>query len=195
MPDHPPRLAEWLLRRLVRGRDGDVVAGDLRETWTQRGGGRVWYWIQVLTCVRVWLSPYRRAIPDLRQDLHYALRVIRRNPGYAVAAMLCLALGIGVNSTVFSLLDGMYFRMLPVAHAERIVGIDRNGSMPMFWRDYLGLRGDLHAFSGVTAAVARGTFMDVERSNFGITAEAVSSNYADVLGVKPVTRPMVHADR
>ena len=54
------------------------------------------YWIQVLACVWVWLSPYRRAIPDLRQDLHYALRVIRRNAEYAVAAMLCLALGISV---------------------------------------------------------------------------------------------------
>ena len=71
--------------------------------------GRVWYWLQVLSCLRVWLSPYHRAIPDFRQDLHYGLRVIRRNPGYAAAAMLCLALGIGVNATVFSFLDGMYF--------------------------------------------------------------------------------------
>src|SRR5215475_13792896 len=111
MPDRPPRVAEWLLRWLVPGRD--VVAGDLRETWLERGGGRVWYWIQVLTCFQVRLSPYRRTIPDLRQDLHYAFRVIRRNPGYALAAMPCLGLGIGVNATVFSLLDGMYLRMLP----------------------------------------------------------------------------------
>jgi putative ABC transport system permease protein len=186
MPDHPPRVAERLLRRLVPGRDGDVIAGDLRETYALRGGGRMWYWLQVLGCVRIWLSPYRRAIPDLRQDLHYALRIIRRNPGYAMAAMLCLALGIGVNSTVFSLLDGMYFRMLPIPRPDRVVAVDRNGSMPLFWRDYLALRGDLHAFSGVAAAVERGTFMDVERSNFGITAEAVSANYADVLEVKPV---------
>jgi putative ABC transport system permease protein len=186
MPDHPPRVAEWLLRWLLTGRDGDVIAGDLRETYAVRGGGRLWYWIQVTTCVRIWFSPYRRAIPDLRQDLHYALRVIRRNPGYAIAAILCLALGIGVNSTVFSLLDGMYFRMLPVPRADHIVAIDRDGSMPVFWRDYLGLRGDLHAFTGVTTAVARGTFMDVERFNFEITAEAVSANYADILGVKPV---------
>ena len=48
---------------------------------------------RVLTCVRVSLSRYRRAIPDFRYDLHYAARVIRRHPGYAVAAMLCLALG------------------------------------------------------------------------------------------------------
>src|SRR5438128_2724007 len=74
MPDHPPRVAEWLLRWLLTGRDGDVIAGDLRETYAVRGGGRLWYWIQVTTCVRIWFSPYRRAIPDLRQDLHYAAR-------------------------------------------------------------------------------------------------------------------------
>jgi hypothetical protein len=100
MFDRPPGIAKWLLRRLVPGRDGDVIAGDLNETWAQRGGGRIWYWVQVLSCFRVLLSPYRRVIPDFRHDLHYAARVIRRNPGYAVAAVLCLALGIGVNSTV-----------------------------------------------------------------------------------------------
>ena len=185
MPDHPPRVAERLLHWLVPGRDGDGIAGDLRETYAQRGGGRMWYWLQVLTCVRVQFSPYRRAIPDFRQDLHYALRVIRHNPGYALAAMLCLALGIGVNATVFSFVDGMYFQMLPVPHADRVVAIDRNGAMPCFWRDYLAFRGSLHTFTGVTASEARGTFMDVERANFGIVAEAVSANYADVLQVKP----------
>jgi hypothetical protein len=115
-----------------------------------------------LTSVRVSLSRRRRAIPDFRHDLHYAVRVIRHNPGYAVAAMLCLALGIGVNSTVFSLLDGMYFRMLPVPRPDRIVAIDRDGGMPIFWRDYPALHGDLPALSTVAASQARGAFMDVE---------------------------------
>ena len=131
------------------------------------------------------MSDYRRVIPDFRHDLHYAARVIRRNPGYAIAATLCLALGIGVNSTVFSLLDGMYLRMLPVPHPDRVVAIDRDGGMPLFWRDYRSLRGDLRAFSGVAALQSRGTFMDVERANFVIVAETVSVNYADVLQIKP----------
>ena len=138
----------------------------------------------LLTCIRVRLSPYRRAIPDLRQDLHYTLRIVRRNPGYAIAAMLCLALGIGVNVTVFSLFDGIYFLRLPVPHADRVVAIDRTGAMPVFWRDYLAFRTGLRAFQGVAASQARGTFMDVDRANFGIVAEAVSANYADVLQVK-----------
>ncbi len=184
MFDGPRGIVERLLRRLVPGRDGDVIAGDLNETWVQRGAGRIWCWVQVLSCFRVLPSPYRRVVPDFRHDLHYSARVIRRNPGYAVAATLCLALGIGVNSTVFSLLDGMYLRMLPVPHPDRVAAIDRDGGMPVFWRDYLAFRDDLHAFSGVAAVQARGTFMDVERANFSIVAETVSANYADVIQTK-----------
>ncbi len=87
---------------------------------------------------------------------------------------------IGVNSTVFSLLDGMYLRMLPVPHPDRVVAMDRHGGMPLSWRDYLAVRGDLRAFSSLAASQARGTFMDVERANFGIVVETVSVNYADV---------------
>ena len=185
MHSEPPQLAERLLRRLVPGRDGEAIAGDLRENYMERGGGRLWYWVQVLTCVRVLLSPYRRALPDLRRDLHYGLRIIRRNPGYAAAAMVCLALGIGVNAVVFSLLDGMYFRPLPVPDADRMVAIYRSDAAACSWRDYLAFRSGLRAFRGVAASQARGTFMDVERNNFGIVAETVSANYADVLRIRP----------
>ena len=183
-PARPPHFAVRLLRLLVPGREGDGVAGDLDETFRERGGGRAWYWLQVLACARVRLSPWFRAIPDIRQDLPYAMRILRRNPGYAAAAMFCLALGTGVNATVFSLLDGMYLRPLPLAHPDRIVAVDRNGAMPCSWQDYLAFRPGLRAFAGITASQARGTFMDIDRANFTIVAEAVSANYAGVLGVK-----------
>ena len=185
MPDGPPSIAEKLLHWLVPGSEGDIIAGDLQENFLLRNGGRLWYWMQVLSCIRVRFSPYRRAIPDLRRDLHYALRVIRRNPGYAVAAMLCLALGIGVNSTVFSYLDGIYFKMLPVPHNDRVVAVDRGGGSGCFWRDYLAFRGGLRSFSGLAAVRTAGTFMDVERANFSIVAEAVSGNYAGILQLRP----------
>ena len=185
MHNDPPQVAERLLRRLVPGREGEAIAGDLRETYTERGGGRLWYWVQVLTCARVRLPPYRRAMPDLGRDLHFGVRIIRRNPGYAAAAMACLALGIGVNAVVFSLLDGMYFRPLPVPDADRMFAIYRSEAAACSWRDYLAFRSSLRAFRGVAASQARGTFMDVERSNFGIVAETVSANYADVLRIRP----------
>jgi hypothetical protein len=77
-------MAERLLRRLAPGREGDIIAGDLREEFAARGGGRIWYWGEVLSCLAVRLSPHRLTAPDLRQDLHYAVRVLRRNPGYAL---------------------------------------------------------------------------------------------------------------
>jgi putative ABC transport system permease protein len=117
--------------------------------------------------------------------MHYAARVIRRQPEYAIIAILCLGLGTGVNSTVFSLLDGIYLRLLPVPHARGVVSIRRSGDSPMFWREYVGLRGNLRVFSGVAASQARGTFMDVGLANFSVVVETVSANYADVLETKP----------
>jgi hypothetical protein len=105
----PPKLAERLLRRLIGGRDADAVAGDLLETFEARGGGRLWYWGQALSCIAVRFSLYRRSLPGIGTDFSRALRRIRRNPGYALTAMLCLALALGVNTTLFSFLDSLYF--------------------------------------------------------------------------------------
>src|SRR5437879_3064658 len=129
MPDaraqQPPKLAERFLRWLVGGRDADAVAGDLRESFAARGGGRFWYWRQAVSCITVRSSPNRRMLPGLGQDFHHALRMLRRNPGYAFTAMLCLALAMGVNTALFSFLDSLYFRKLPVPEAGRVVNITR----------------------------------------------------------------------
>ena len=124
-------------------------------------------------------------IEDFLRDVRHAARIVRGNPGYATAATLCLGLAIGVNATVFSLLDEMYFRMLPVPQPDRLISFDRNGGLPVSWRDYIGFRGSLRTFQGMAASQARGTFMDVDRANFEIVAEIVSVNYADVLEIDP----------
>lgn len=62
-----------------------------------------------------------RWIEDLVQDLRYGVRQLRRNPGFTVVAVLTLALGIGANTAVFSLLDGLVLRPLPVPHPEQLV--------------------------------------------------------------------------
>src|ERR1700689_914297 len=124
----PPKFAEWLLRRLIGGGDADAVAGDLRETFEARGGGRPWDWSQALSCMAVRFSLYRRALPGIGTDFSRAVRRIRRNPGYALTAMLCLALALGVNTTLFSFLDSLYFRRLPVPEADRTVQIRRQNA-------------------------------------------------------------------
>jgi len=67
MHEQPPRI-ESLLRWLVGGRDADAVSGDLREAFTARGGGRLWYWAQALSCIAVRVSPQRRMLPRLGKD-------------------------------------------------------------------------------------------------------------------------------
>src|SRR6266852_4483461 len=144
MFDQPPRLAERLLMKIVGGRDAEIIVGDLGETFANRGGGRLWYWMQVLSCRLLRLSLHHRLIPDFRRDLHYAFRIIRRNPGYATTAMICLGLGIGVNTIVFSWLAEMYLRRLPVPQPDRVLSIDRGGGPlggpPCSWREYRSFR-------------------------------------------------------
>lgn len=129
--------------------------------------------------------PQHRQIPDFRRDLHYALRIIHRNPGYAITAVLCLALGIGVNTTVLSWLDEMYLRGLPVPQPDRVFLMDRAGNPPYALRQYRSFQESLHAFSGLAALIPKGTFMDIDLVNDQIYAEVVSANYFDVLGIGP----------
>jgi len=65
----------------------------------------------------VWIAPWLDA---LRQDLRYALRTLRRQPGFAIVVILTLALGIGVNTTIFSLFDAIMLRTLPVQAPQQI---------------------------------------------------------------------------
>ena len=187
MPKRPPAIAEWLLRQLVSGREGEIIAGDLREELEARGGGRIWYWREVLSCAAVRLSPHRLTAPDLRQDLHYAVRVLRRNPGYALTAMVCLALGIGVNSTVFSMVNELFWQPLPVPHSGRlaIVGRESDG-MACSYRDYLEFRQRASApagrlFSGLVAYDDMRVAIDSGGMSHIVGADAVTANFAEVL--------------
>jgi predicted permease len=186
LSERPPKIAERLLRRLAPGREGETIAGDLREEFRARGGGRLWYWKEVLSCVSVRLSPHRLSAPDLRQDLHYAVRILRRNPGYALTAMVCLALGIGVNSTVFSMVNELFWQPLPVPHSDRVVAIGRTSDeSTCSYRDYVELERRAVASRGVLAGLVAYDEMPTSIDAGGVSriamAEAVSANYADVL--------------
>jgi predicted permease len=92
---------------------------------------------------------------DALQDVRYAFRTLSRAPGFATAAVLTLALGIGANTAIFTALDHLILRSLPVEHPEQLVnvvtsrpnGINYNLSYPWF----AALRDDNAVFSGVLA--------------------------------------------
>ena len=79
-------------------------------------------------------------LETLRQDLHYAVRMLRKNPGFALIAILTLALGIGVNTALFSVVDAVMLKLLPVRQPEQLVLVRWFGGKGM----YQGFRGSTH---------------------------------------------------
>jgi predicted permease len=177
---NPPELAEWLVRWLVGGRDGDAVAGDLRETFEARGGGVWWYWRQALSCAAVRFSGHRRVLPGIGHDFTHAFRTIRKNPGYAVTAMLCLGLALGVNTTLFALLDSVYFRRLPVPEADRLLVAQRSATPFVYWGEYLQIRDRLKTVR-TTSTLFFSTEVKTGGRTFGALAECVSGSFGEVL--------------
>jgi putative ABC transport system permease protein len=70
-----------------------------------------------------------RLVKDFRRDLPYAVRILRKSPGFAAAAVASLALGIGANTAIFSLVDAVMLRSLPVREPARLIELltDRGG--------------------------------------------------------------------
>ena len=124
----------------------------------------------------------------LLQDLRFGLRMLAKNPGFTAVAVLSLALGIGANSTVFSIVDTELLRPWPVKDPARLAVIEtdrpdapdfRGASYP----DYLDIRNQVSAFSDVVAYDYRGGFISGGGQGLFVNAQVVSQNYFSALGV------------
>jgi len=117
-------------------------------------------------------------------DLAFGIRLLRRSPAFTLLALLCLALGIGVNASMFSLLDSFYLRPLPVDNADRVVVLSRGGS-PLFpYSEYRALRDRNQSIEGLAISEPEESDLSFEGNAILIGAEPVSANYAAVLGAR-----------
>src|SRR6202163_2343891 len=144
----------------------------------------------------------RNSLEKLAQDTRYALRMLRRTPGFTTVAVLSLALGIGVNTAVFSLINTLMLRMLPVQDPGRLVELlQKYPGEPRgngFWslQSYEHFRDHNHVFSAVIATSApsrfnvRGEGLEQETVN----GEYVVGNFFLDLGVQPVIGRVIRAD-
>jgi predicted permease len=128
------------------------------------------------------------------QDIRYALRALAQNPGFAAVAVLSLALGIGANTAIFSIVDAVLLKWLPVESPQELVVIARNPEKPSTgfnYPDYEYFRDHNQVFSGVVVNGGGGALsMTVpEEGSHGdgqlVPSTMVSGNYFEVLGVKP----------
>ncbi|PYV09173.1 MAG: permease, partial [Acidobacteria bacterium] len=131
-----------------------------------------------------------RSIEIFVQDLRYGLRMMRRNPGFTAVAVLSLALGIGANVAIFSLINAVLIRRLPVPNPDQLVlvrarhkGELRYISYPM----YRDLAGGQHVFEGLLATSGQGRrrveIAGAHRQLEQVRTARVSANYFSVLGV------------
>ncbi len=122
------------------------------------------------------------------QDLRFGARMLAKNPGFTLAAVLCLSLGIGANTTIFSLASALLLRPTPGSDPARLVALGRGNRLaPLSYPDYLTLRDTNKSLSGLAILYEPMpmSFGDGDRSQL-VFGEVVSGNYFEVLGIQPV---------
>ncbi len=199
----------WLIRII-----GVIVPRRLRPDWRQEWEAELRHrerllaewdrldWRNKLKLLRrsasafwdaLWLQPERWE-DEMIQDLRYGVRMLLKNPGFTVVSALTLALGIGVNTALFTVFNAVAFRPLPVKDADSIVKVYRkelgnssrevSGSSSMLsYHEYTSHRDNTQAFAGLTAyAGAPLTLGGAEAE--GVRGLLVAGNYFSVLGAE-----------
>src|SRR5271163_2465217 len=130
-------------------------------------------------------------------DFRYALRTLRKSPAFTLTAILSLALGIGANTTIFTVVNGVFLNPLPIEKASELISVHTLDStpgtrssnlLPMSYLNLQDFRDENQAFtelagfsSPMAFGLSKGSAAVPERA-FG---ELVTGNYFDVLGIRP----------
>ena len=128
----------------------------------------------------------------LLQDLRYGIRTLAKNPGFTIVAVLTLALGIGANTAIFSVVDAVLLRPLPYPQSERLFVVyqtlpqDPAQNTGVSYPNYLDWTQQNQAFDSIAAARGNSQALSGQGEPTYIESGSVTSNYFDVLRVKPM---------
>ena len=129
-------------------------------------------------------------VDNLHRDVKFALRQLRKNPGFACTAILVLAVGIGASVAIFAFVDAALLRPLPYPDPSRLVNATE--SIPMFpranlsWPDYLDWKARNHVFKSLDVYGYAGGFLQTATGTEPVRAVNVSAGFFRTLGVKPI---------
>jgi predicted permease len=131
----------------------------------------------------------------LWQDTQFALRMMRKNLGFTTAAVLCLMLGIGATTGIFTVVNAVLLQPLPYSHPEQLIRIYTefptfpNGGLHRFWTsgpEFLDLRRDTHSWASLDAWITAGANLAGKTQPVRVTAAYVSGGLLETLAVTPV---------
>ncbi len=131
-------------------------------------------------------------LEDTVRDLRLSCRNLARNPGFTVVVIVTLALGIGVNTAVFTLVDTAFFRPLPVPNPHQIVslgsftrGQPNSNNLSFSYPEYLTIQESNQGFSGLIAYSGFTVHLTADGFTERLWGGMVSANYTEVLGIEP----------
>src|SRR6059036_895845 len=131
----------------------------------------------------------------LWQDFQFAVRMMRKNPGFTTAAVLCLMLGIGATTGIFTVVNAVLLHPLPYSHPEQLIRVYTefptfpNGGLHRFWTsgpEFLDLRRDTHSWASLDMWITGGANLAGKTQPVRVTAAYVSGGLLETLAVAPI---------
>ena len=133
-------------------------------------------------------------VESLIQDARFALRMLRKSPGFTAVAVVTLAVAIGANAVVFGVLNALILRPLNVPHAESLWGLERGNdkAVNQSYPDYLDLRDRNRSFDDLAAYNVTSVGLDTGNNPSGAWILETTGNYFDALGIQPYLGRFFH---
>ena len=129
--------------------------------------------------------PSEEPMSILHQDVRFALRGMAHRPGFTVVVLATLALGIGANAAIFSVVDAVLLRALPFAHVDRIVDVTHSG-ISVSEPEFVDYQRGVSAFSKLAGYSRIEATLNAGDEPVRASGTRISSDFFDILGVKPV---------